>query len=423
MLPNPLHNADQRDSESLAMRLAQAPVVQRQKAQLGERYLNAALRAQGSVSDQDMSLLDNAVAEYAFNAAQIVSNNDPYRPKITQNIMPPHEWFGMRVPGGRYVWDNPDTIYRIIPMNGASKYVIRGHVNPLFPTDINFTLVKDVNRLGPLGNIDINGFKKEPDGSFTVTVDSDPANGRSNHLQSTSEAVQLFMRETALDWAKESPASLTVERVDGPPAPAARTEEEMAREVADLMAHAMDHRADFLQRVLSTPPNSLAAPPPADPAGSALVTQLRSIGNFHLEDETVAVVKINPGGAKYFIFPVTDLWMVTADFQTHTSSLNNAQAVADSDGTYTLVLSLRDPGYHNWIDPVGLGKGTLFVRWQVLPNKLPQSGGPSISIKVVSMSELKNAVPTGMKKITPQERLVQIAKRAAGYSRRFAPVL
>ena len=43
------------------------------------------------------------------------------------------------------------------------------------------------------------------DGSFTITIDSDPADGRPNHIQSTPAAKVLFIRDTLSDWATSDP--------------------------------------------------------------------------------------------------------------------------------------------------------------------------------------------------------------------------
>jgi hypothetical protein len=39
----------------------------------------------------------------------------------------------------------------------------------------------------------------EPDRRFTITVDSDPANGRPNHIRSAPEAHEFYIRDVILD--------------------------------------------------------------------------------------------------------------------------------------------------------------------------------------------------------------------------------
>ena len=48
----------------------------------------------------------------------------------------------------------------------------------------------------------------ESDGSFMITVDSDPAGGRPNHVQSTPEAHEFYIRDVLLDWGRDDPNHL-----------------------------------------------------------------------------------------------------------------------------------------------------------------------------------------------------------------------
>ena len=47
----------------------------------------------------------------------------------------------------------------------------------------------------------------EADGSFVITVDADPAGGRPNHVQSTPEAHEFYIRDVMLDWGARRPAT------------------------------------------------------------------------------------------------------------------------------------------------------------------------------------------------------------------------
>src|SRR5262249_1050843 len=102
------------------------------------------------------------------------------------------------------------------------------------------------------------------------------------------------------------------------------------------------------------------------------------------------------------------------------TSLNNAQAVANPDGTYTLVISPTDPGVANWVSTGGLNQGTLFVRFQDLnPNSTATPG--IVSQQVVTLSELSTVLPATTDYITPEQGQAQIAARQSGYNDRYAP--
>ena len=102
----------------------------------------------------------------------------------------------------------------------------------------------------------------------------------------------------------------------------------------------------------------------------------------------------------------------------HTSSLNKAQSVANADGTYTYVLSKRDPGVHNWIDPCDLGEGILTLRMAEFPGDRP-TDDLSAKSRVVPLASLREALPTETRWVTAAERAEQLAARAVAYKRRL----
>lgn len=419
---SPLATPAQSALERLAKLVVASPEVQEAKTAFSQVWLDIAAQAFADIGGPDeynRSRFSQALEEYAFSCAQKEVNFDPYRPEISALIMPAHRWMGLSVPGGRYVYDNPDTIYRGIPVSGDSAYVISGRVNPRLPTDINITLDADINITEPIANLSIDDLVIDEDGSFVITVSPDQGTG-ANHIRSTSAARVLFVRDTLGDWEAQTPVSLTVTRTAGPAAPPRRSFSQIAADAAALLTSfgtlAVQTGLGFTTRY---PVNTLS--PVALPGASTgtLVTQAQSFGHFDLDDEQALVITVDPGGAGYVTVPVTDDWMVTPDYRDHTSSLNSIQAKPNRDGTYTFVLSVRDPGVYNWVDPAGLHQGTLFLRWQRLPSVLPVPG-PSATATLVTLSQLAGVLPAGTVTVTRQQRKRQLQERRAGYDRRFA---
>ena len=75
-------------------------------------------------------------------------------------------------------------------------------------------------------------------------------------------------------------------------------------------------------------------------------------------------------GAKYFIAPITNIWGTTNEIMFKNGSLNNYQSKINESGTYSYILSQKDPGVHNWLDPSGLSEGILTLRWSGFPNEV-----------------------------------------------------
>ena len=180
------------------------------------------------------------------------------------------------------------------------------------------------------------------------------------------------------------------------------------------------------RRLFPNPPTSSL--PIATGGSQTLATQFQSVGNFQLADDQAIVITVNPGRAGYFVVPVTNDWAITGDYWNQQTSLNNGQATANADGSYTIVISPTDPGVENWVSTAGVNQGTIFLRFQALGEATtvtdPVTGqtvvtnNPSFITEVMTLDELHTVMPPTF---TPAQREAQLAKRKAGYDARYAP--
>ncbi|HEX6590624.1 MAG TPA: DUF1214 domain-containing protein [Moraxellaceae bacterium] len=417
---SPLVTADQKALDATAVTINNNwnyPVL---KAEARAAYVAAYAIGKGQVSAEAEARLDQAINELAFSAIQKAVNNDPYFPKVYWLNTPPHAWDGKTVPGGRYSFDNPDNIYRTIPIAGDVQYEIRGQRAVVGPTDITFSLISNPNSQQTIAYLTGKDLVVNADGSYVITVDSAPANGRRNHIQSTSAAKQLFVRNNLGNWNTETPDALTVKRVSALPWYVLPKGQVAIGSDAwvNLQESVVTYGVGALGvKTYVNALNTLANPSSSSTLGT-LVTQASSFGHFRLADDEALLVTVNTGGAGYFVLPVTDPWSVTVDPINHQSSLNNKQSIANADGSYTFVISLRDPGVYNWLDTVGQHEGTIMARWQNLPAQSPASGGPAISAQLVKLNQLPGLLPAGTRYVSAVERQAQLAARKAGFLRR-----
>jgi hypothetical protein len=423
-----LATPDQLRLEQLAMLIVNTPAVQQAKATIRAQWITQAQQSFALIGGPDaksMALLDQAVDEYAYALAQQVAMNDPTRPAVLAMLLPPHQWFDTDVDGGRFNPDNPDTIYRGIAVNSESSYVITGQFYGARPVDLNFGVYADISAAVPISNLSGNDLVVNPDGSFTITVDSSPtAPGQTNHLQLTPNAQQIFIRDTMSDVTTQTPPALQVVRISGPAPTTAPTLDQMAAQTAQLTVTASNVLHVLGTRLMTSNPTTgaLRAPNTLTPAlqlPGTLLTQKQSAGYFSLTDDQAIVITIDPGTAKYFIVPVGNIWLTTDNYWDDQTSLNNAQATSNPDGTYTLVLSPTDPGVANWIDTGGLNQGILPIRFQNIdPNTTTV---PTLSAQTVTLDQLASVLPATTEYVTPEERAAQLAARNYGYERRYAP--
>ena len=122
--------------------------------------------------------------------------------------------------------------------------------------------------------------------------------------------------------------------------------------------------------------------------------------------------------------PVTNVWTITDNYWDEQTSLNNVQAVHTPGEPYTLVVSPVEPCTDagcvaNWVSTGGLNQGTLSIRFQDID--LEHFVAPTVSARVVKLSELDGELPAGTAYVTPEERAEVLATRKAGYDKRYAP--
>ncbi|MGU3653704.1 hypothetical protein [Mycolicibacterium sp. A43C] len=459
---SPLGTPQQLAAEHLAQRIAGSLPVQLARLFLKAGFYSAAQRQfdrVGGPDPENLHRLDAAVDAYAMGAAFQQQLLNSAEPTVVMQVAPPHTWYGQSVGASRILYDNPDTIYRFMGVNGASSYVIRGTFADLdnLPADTSFSVLT-----GLTGNtaavLTKDQLVIEPDGSFTITADASPAGGRTNHLQLTADTTLIATRNTLSDWARQAPMGLEITRVGGPPnslfsqlggfaipgigpavvrnpvlttlvsliPPLPYVPTLLRGTVAAVIMLLGVQREETYMRVATTDPGTGERIDPnvlKDPARNAefLATQLQSAGYFQLTDDQALVITVRPGDAGYFVVPVTDDWTVTDDYWNVQTSLNNAQAVADdADGTtYTFVLSPTDPGVANWVSTGGLNQGTISIRFQDLD---PDAAIlPSVDARLVRLEDLPAEMPPGTRWVTAGERAAQLAGRKAAYDLRFAP--
>ena len=456
---SPLATPEQLAAERLATQTANSLPVALMKIVLRQQFLAAARSLYGSdgIDQENLAALDRAVNEYAMAAAFQQQLLDSMNPTIVTQVAPPHIWFGQNVPGSRILYDNPDTIYRFMGVNGASEYVITGRFHDTgdgVPTDVTFSVLEGLagttSSLLTYDDLVIN-----EDGTFTITASREPANGRQNHLQLTNGSTIIAARDTLGDWNTEVPMSLSIARVGGPPdslfaqiggfaflgqfvsgnplltslvslVPPLPYMPPLLRGVftaAILVVRGANEQAKYM--ALATNDPETGAPRPVNtvsqPASNAefLANQRQSNGHFQLADDEVLVLTIDPGDANYFIVPTYNIWTITDDYWNEPGSLNNAQAEPNPDGTYTVVISPTDPGAANWVSTSGLNQGTLAIRFQDLP--MTVTDPPRIVDQQVMSHEALRAYLPADAFVTAEQRAAQLAARKAGFNNRWAP--
>lgn len=264
-----------------------------------------------------------------------------------------------------------------------------------------------------LAECSIHDLDVDADGEMDLILGG-PARDR-NWLPLGADAVYLNVRQFIADWERDTIAELFIERVDevGPAEPV----------TPPVIASALDQVARWVEASVPmwntfckmafefTPVNEVA--PPSKPVGGA-ENMLHGGTQWDLAPRQALLIEMERPEATYWSFQAyMPGWMQPLDFANRVTSLNDAQAHVDDDGTIRIVLSHEDPGIQNWLDTTGLPQGLATYRY-VRPTK-----APAPTAMVVEVADVRQHLPASTPEFTADDRRAQLRSRKRGVARRF----
>lgn len=368
--------------------------------------------------------LRRAASSIATAAVNYALGEDASRPGVIWSVNAPHRWHGISMPGSGFGIDNPDNIYQGLTVAGGGRYVLQGRMPKPGPVQLHLEVRDSIPGMGEmlveggrqLATIQSEQLAIASDGSFDIAVDSEPSGERTNHLAiPRGEGVfNVGIRQLLTDWSRQRPIPLRLERLDPAPPTAPRDIARLARRSAAILDKIAPYWLDYDNRfVFSRPANQITAPR-VRPGGRGLSAS----GHYKLADDEALLVTLDSLGATSLGIQIADPWGVAYDYDRRTSSLNNVQAQPDREGTFTFIISARDPGYANWLDSGGFGTGMVVPRWQALP----AGADPARAIRtvaVVKLADLPSVLPPGQSRVTRAQREAQRRQRARDYAVRL----
>lgn len=368
------------------------------------------------LDDAALARLPETGAEVARSA--LIAFADGYLgedlPRLIQR--PPHAIAGEPLPGNRGLHDNPDTFYRLVPLDGRSDFVLEGEVGDAPATIFEISALS--SSWQTLGNLTKDDLGIRPGSKFRLHVAREGGARADHFLQIAEDAEMLLIRETLADWATQAPCALTIENRVTRGGERESDDEGYVESAAARVAKWFDQSVDLVAAPLSQPPNVFPEPVITNQQGK-LVTMAYSIGHFAVPAGEVLVLDIDPGSAPYVIVPITNVWGTTGPRPSRGASWNSHQAAPNSDGSFTCVLSVDDPGVHNWLDPEGQERGFLFLRWAGLPADRPPERAPGLATRVVPFDALRETLPPETRWVDRETRNEILSVREREHTRRY----
>ena len=414
-----LATASQLEFERRVLRIVESAPMRAEIARVEALY---AADPQGS-TPTGKATIKRAAHSIAMAAAQYIASGDTDRPAAVWGVNAPHRWFGIDVPRSGFGIDNPDNVYRKIKLDGAARYEIYGRIKQPGPVELHFEMRDSIPGTGgmaaeggqQLSTLRLDQMEVARDGSFTISVDSQPAGGRANHLQIPAQGKYLvIVRDLLTDWATQNPVALSVKRLDGPAIQPPATDEELIQGTVKLLAQIAPYWVAYDNKYVFTRPVNQFITPRVRPGGRGMSTST----HFRLAPDEAWVFTVDGRGAASLGVQLADPWGVAYEYAERSSSLNNAQARPNADGPYSFVVSRQDPGVYNWLDPEDHDAGIIAIRWQSLPaGATPENAIRNVA--VVPLANLRAALPPETTFLSPQERKAQRSERAASHARRL----
>ncbi len=368
--------------------------------------------------------LNGAIDEVVYHSIRAGVADDPMQPKVAWTLAPPYRLGKHKIAGSRFAGDNPDRIYRYAAVDPGYKYEIRGKRGPKpAQHEFSFEATSAISLVSPpLVALFSKDVDVASDGSFVVTADSTPADGRRNHLQLAAGTKAVLFRDTVPDWSTDY-NSITIKRLDGAAdagKPTARSHDDLLKSATAVIGAAAKGTIFLFDAADKHKANEIV--PFVRPVTWGVPGNVIGMSRFSIASDEVLLITLLPSGANYVGIQLTDPWARSVDYWNQTSSLSNRQTRANADGSITYVLSAKDPGVYNWLDTGGLHDGMIITRWELFANPLPPGDAPQLvrEARVVKLGELAAALPDGMAKVSSAQRKQQLKVRAVEYAKRVA---
>jgi hypothetical protein len=264
-------------------------------------------------------------------------------------------------------------------------------------------------------NYDLADLRVDADGRFEVIFSEQrPAGYQGNWLYLHPESRFLLLRQFCYDWGRERDVRVAIERLGVPelrPRPAASAVDRQLRELFGGYVERLSRLC--IGYVNKTRDSGLTH--------KMRLTSFGELGNgsdwpqayfecvYDLQPGEMLLLETElPEQHVYWTVQVIDALWNQVDLVHRQTSLNGHQARVDADGRFRAVLSVDDPGIHNWLDTGGHRRGMLIGRWYRC------SSHPTPKLTLIEQAQLRRHLPADTPVVDAEERAEALRQRRIG---------
>lgn len=335
--------------------------------------------------------------------------NDPDFPEF--RCLNQHNQFGLF---------NPDNRYHIASITTPGTYVICGKRGSSADLQIQVGggdtgFDEDETAPIPVSTMDGCDLIQDEDGNFEISISDTDTGGNwmSNVNKDGVRANSILIRESFMDWENEKGGTWYIYKTntEGKPKPLPTPEYVNAQyqRASNYLIHSTKGWVKFVKQISLKLLNNDGLIDPIETT-NGLPGQWNCAGLLDIDENKAIVVTVPVAPARYYSIQVGDQWFNSFDFCNRHINYSMAQASRLGGKPFQFVISQRDPGVPNWLDPVTASKVFIFIRWQGLPDCYSFTERPSA--KTVNFEELRNTLPDEPL-FTELQRRKQLAKRRA----------
>ena len=265
--------------------------------------------------------------------------------------------------------DNPDNHYLNATINPERQYLITGQLGtcPILTFGSKANRYAVDGTMASTGELALEEMVIDPTGRFEIIVSQERPARAVNWLPMAADSSFIVVRQTYRDRANETPHQMKIETINGPAVPAPLDPDFLAQALVrstgfvtgtarTFLAWAEQFRAEH-HNSLTTVDQSMFIQAGGDP----MIHYLH--GFWQLADDEALVIETPVPSCKTWNFQLNNYWMESLDYRFARIHLNDHSAVLNADGSVTVVIAPRDPGFGNWLNSCGHSHGTMLWRW------------------------------------------------------------
>lgn len=265
---------------------------------------------------------------------------------------------------------NPDGVYQLAMISGSHRYRVRGVRGTSAYLGLQVLAGVGLTPRRMAAYVSDTDLPLSSAGPFELVLSATKPSaaelGDALWVEVPEDASAIVVREYIADRVTEELCQLSIEPLDPLGAPPLPDDAGLAQQLTAMgwtIAKLSTLHRTIKPELLDQPNQLLTAT--ADELGGADTTpdNLYMIGTFRLDEGEALIVDFEPPTTRYWSVTLENIWHECIDHRRRRSSLTNAHAIRNDDGTVRVVISATDPDHPNWLDTGHRHRGFVLLRW------------------------------------------------------------